>query len=157
LITILIYSATSGYGQNTKSISRLNLIKQDSAKKAVSTILRYDSSNFELEIDQLIINETLSKAGNDFYELLYSKWTWPVGVKGTFMVVVSERPVFGNTTVLEITLNDARVYENFAQSRYDVLDELSTLAVETLIQSIMNYADIVKQLEGEDLAGTGIF
>ncbi len=52
---------------------------------------------------------------------------------------------------------NTRVYENFAQSRYDVLDELSTVAVETLLQSIINYADIVKQLEGDDLSGTGIY
>jgi curli production assembly/transport component CsgE len=118
---------------------------------------RSDTIAIDLEIDQLVVNQTLSKAGNDFYELFYSKWSWPYTAEGSFIIIISERPTFGNTTIVEIMLNEVIAYENFIQSRYDVLDELSNSAIESLQQIILNYAEVIKQLDGEDISGTGIY
>jgi curli production assembly/transport component CsgE len=164
VITIILGALnTSGFCQALGKIATSNISavsdnkpNMNQQQKSKRTIV-VDSLFFELEIDQLIINETLSKAGNDFHDLVYSKWVWPAGIKGSFIIVISERPVFGNTTLIEIKLNDIKVFENFTQSRYDVLDELSNSAVELLAQTIINYAEIIRQLEGDDLSGTGIF
>lgn len=110
-----------------------------------------------IEIDRLVVDETLSKAGYEFLELFQAKWIWPPESNEPFQIVVTERPFRGITTLVVITLNDLIVFESFLQTRYDVLESMADAAVEQTFAYLINYENIMKQLAGEDLASDGMF
>ncbi len=109
------------------------------------------------EIDRLIVDETISKAGHDFLELFFARWTWPDLSNGSFMMVVEERPFRGISTQVVISVNDLVVFESFLQARYEYLEYLAETAIEQTTSYLNNYELIVRQLEGIDMKGTGIY
>ena len=121
----------------------------ESAKDTL-TINGKFKNNF-IEIDRLIVDETLSKAGYDFLELFQTKWTWPLTLKEPFLMIVSERPFRGISTQLVISLNDLVVFESFLQTRYDVLESLADAAVEQALAYLLNYESIMAQIDSEEL------
>ncbi|ELR71923.1 hypothetical protein C900_02162 [Fulvivirga imtechensis AK7] len=110
-----------------------------------------------IEIDKLIVDETISKAGHEFMEIFFSLWSWPQVSNGSFMMMIKERPFRGISTTITITINDLTVFESFLQTRYDVLESLAQMAAEQTYSYLMNYDNIMKQLEGKDMQGTGIY
>ena len=110
----------------------------------------------DLEIDGLVTDATRTKMGRDFYDLLYQKFTAPSGSKN-YSVVVSERPYRATTTQVQIFVNDEVVFEQFLQPRYEVLEELSGMAVQAIQAFLMNYDEIMKEMMGEDMRGSGIY
>jgi curli production assembly/transport component CsgE len=124
-------------------------------KSATDTLER--DSPIDLEIGQLIIDNTFSKAGNDFQQIFNTKWTWPAQNAEQFIITISEKPSFVNSTIIEITINELVVFENFLQPRYDVIEETVDQAIGYTLDYILNYEDLVKQLGEEDLIGSGIY
>lgn len=140
------------YGQNTDSTAVLeeNMIAQEKTETSPNGAL-------ELEIGELIIDNTFSKAGNDFQQLFNTRWNWPAENAQDFIITISEKPSFVNSTIIEISINDLKVFESFLQPRYDILEETAGQAIDITLQYILNYADVVKELSGEDLSGSGIY
>lgn len=120
-------------------------------------LLNGHSTIDEIEIDRLIVDETISKAGYDFIELFNTQWNWPEPLTEAFIMVIAERPYRGISTQVVITVNDLVVFESFLQTRYDYLENLVELAIEQTTAYIINYEEIIKQLEGADTQGTGIY
>jgi curli production assembly/transport component CsgE len=143
---------SSLYGQNTDSTAVLeeNMIAQEKTGTTQNGAL-------ELEIGQLIIDNTFSKAGNDFQQLFNTRWNWPTENAQDFIITISEKPSFVNSTIVEISINDLKVFESFLQPRYDILEETAGQAIDITLQYILNYEDVVKELSGEDLSGSGIY
>ena len=115
------------------------------------------TNSAELEIGQLIIDNTFSKAGSDFQQIFNTRWNWPSQHAEQFIITISERPSFLNSTLIEITVNELKVFESFLQPKYDVLEETAARAIDITLQYILNYEDIVRELSGEDLSGSGIY
>ena len=111
----------------------------------------------DLEIGQLIIDNTFSKAGNDFQQLFNTKWNWPTEDQQQFILTISERPSFVNSTIVEISINDLKVFESFLQPRYDIIEETVDQAIGITLQYILNYEEVLRELSGEDLSGSGIY
>jgi hypothetical protein len=109
-----------------------------------------------VEIGQLIIDNTFSKTGSDFQQTFNTRWTWPVEHDEQFLITVSERPSIFNSTLIEITVNDLKVFESFLQPRYDVVEQLVTEAINLTLQYILNYEDAVKEIWGDDVSRSGI-
>jgi curli production assembly/transport component CsgE len=152
ILFILLLGGFALHGQEADSLSVIeeNMIPAES-EDTVSQI------NHELEIGQLIIDDTFSKAGNDFQQLFNTRWNWPVQKAEQFIITISEKPSFINSTIVEISINDLKVFESFLQPRYDILEETATQAIDITLQYILNYEEVVKELSGEDLSGSGIY
>ncbi|MEX2403164.1 MAG: CsgE family curli-type amyloid fiber assembly protein [Balneolales bacterium] len=71
-----------------------------------------------LEIDGLIIDETISKVGRDFYNAFYSEWDSPAEAFN-YTVTVAETPMPNYNTRVTIKVNDTSVYQANLQPRYD--------------------------------------
>lgn len=137
---------------------------QNALEKQTATQTRPDSldingSSFKnyVEIDRLVVDETISKAGHEFVELFLILWNWPQNLKESFLMVIAERPFRGTSTQIVITVNDLVVFESFLQTRYDFLEYLAELANEQTSGYLINYENIMRQLEGDDLSGNGIY
>jgi curli production assembly/transport component CsgE len=116
-----------------------------------------DSRVFEEEIGQLLLDQTYSKVGNDFQQIFNTQWNWPEQTDEQFIIFIKERPAMGNSSIIEISINDLKVFESFLQPRLEALEEIAAQAIDVTTQYIINYNEVIKQLEGEEMSGTGIY
>lgn len=110
----------------------------------------------DLEIDGLIVSEAISKIGNDFYEIFYSKWTPPPAAKN-YTITISEKPFPRLGNLIVITVNDTKVFERFVQPRYELIVETAEIAIKYTARYLINYEKTQRDLGGDDLSGSGIF
>ncbi len=119
-----------------------------------------DSINYnfdELGKDVLIVDNTQTKVGADFFGLFYSIWENLPVREAPFTVTIEERPFRGINTQVIITINDTEIFQQFLQPRFEYLQDLAEYAVQHTINYIENYEMIQEELQGEDLSGSGIY
>jgi len=130
----------------------------ESLKKILEQVVKKPdkSSDLEIEIDGLLVDDTKTKAGKDFYDLFYGRWEAPMGAKN-FTITISEKPFRLSSTLIVVSINDTPVYQSVLQPRQDIVEGLSQDAISTTQSYLANYEEIMKQLNGDDMVGTGIF
>ncbi len=102
-------------------------VKEASAKRQQMQIVDPPAS----EIDGIIIDESLSKSGRDFYELFFSNFTKPKGYKN-YHIKIKERPFRMSTTLIEVYLKDQLMYQQILKRRYDEVEQMAKDAVDVL-------------------------
>ncbi len=108
------------------------------------------------EIEGLIVDQTITKAGHDFYDLFYGQWEAPPEATD-FTVTIREKLARGTSTLISVEVNEAEVLEMPLQPKYDALEAAAQEAVAVALDHVMNYQLVKRQLEGGDMAGSGIF
>ncbi len=81
-----------------------------------------------LEIDGLIVDETLSKIGRDFYDYFYSRWQAPPDAVN-FTVTITEQPVPGLGTRVLVKVNDELVFQAQLQPREELIENAAQQAI----------------------------
>lgn len=114
------------------------------------------SNEVEIEIDGLLVDDTKTKMGKDFYDLFYGNWEAPQGAKN-FTITVSEKPFRLTSTLIVVSINENPVYQAILQSRQEVVEALSFEAISNAQSYLVNYEEIIRQLNGEDMTGSGIY
>ena len=109
-----------------------------------------------MEIDGLIISETLTKIGVDFYELFYQRWVAPPAASG-YEVRIEELPAPGFGTLVVVKVNETTVFQRVLQPRYDQLEASADLAVSLTQRHVNDQQRLTQQLYEEDQQGTGIY
>ena len=109
-----------------------------------------------LEIDGLILDETRSKIGRDFYEIFYNRWTPPVGAKD-FLITIKELPSRGIGARVSIQVNDNIVLYRFLQPRSELVEQEANLTISYLKNYLMRNENLKQDLEAGDQMGSGIF
>lgn len=79
------------------------------------------------EIDGLVVDETATKIGRDFYEVFYGAWEAPRGATG-FTIRIQEQPAPGRGTRVILLLDDEQLFQLQLQPRYEVVEELAQQA-----------------------------
>lgn len=110
----------------------------------------------ELEIDGLLVDDTKTKAGKDFYDLFYSGWEVPPAAKN-YTITVSEKPFRLSNTIIAVSINENLVYQAILQPRQDIIESIAGEAIYTAQDYLANYEEIMKQINGDDLSGSGIY
>lgn len=118
----------------------------------------------------LVLDNTRTKLGRDFYEFFYQQWaSLPVVVQGDstqkaddslenlFSIMIDESPTPGLASLVSISINDLLVWQQFVQPRLGNTEALAENAVALVREYVINYQEIQKQLGSEDQAGTGIY
>jgi curli production assembly/transport component CsgE len=114
------------------------------------------SNDLDIEIDGLLVDDTKTKSGKDFYDLFYSEWEAPQNAKN-YTITVSEKPFRLTSTLIAVSINDNVVYQAVLQPRQDIIEAQSEEAISTTQDYLANYEEIMKQINGEDLTGSGIY
>lgn len=114
------------------------------------------SKDSNLELDGMIFDETKTKIGKDFYDFFYSNWVAPPNARN-YLIYITERPYRLTTTQIEIKINEIVVFLSFLQPRADIIEQLAEQAVEQTQMYLANYEELMRQLEGDDQTGTGIY
>ena len=115
-----------------------------------------EENTLSYEIDGLLIDETLTKTGHDFYDVFYSAWEAPEQVNN-YTVRIIERPLRGRGFQIIVSVNDVEIIEENLQPRYDMLEAAAQNAVETTRDYLLNYENLKNQIDTDDQHGTGLF
>lgn len=122
----------------------------------VTASINQTSKNTDIEIDGMLFDETKTKSGRDFFDFFFSQWEAPPEAKN-FSIFITENPFRLTTTQIEIKINEITVFQSFLQPRADIVEQLAEYAVAQTQLYLANYEELMRQLEGEDRAGSGIF
>jgi len=102
------------------------------AKEEADTVVdqRYVQAEKDIlsGISGLVIDETRSKIGRDFYTVFYQNWTPPENVSG-FTITISEQPAPGLGTIISVKANDTETFKYRLQPRYDFIQQAAQYAV----------------------------
>ncbi len=113
-------------------------------------------SAIDVEISGLIIDETRTKTGRDFYDLFYNRWIPPTHFKA-YTITVKELPARGRVSRIALLLNDKVLTQRVLQPRFDIVEAQVNTAIRLLNAHISKENSLQRQLENEDQQGTGIF
>jgi len=121
-------------------------------EEALRLLLRADSiqqraAHPDPEATGLVLDQTLSKLGRDFYELFYGTFQAQAAGLGDYTLVVSERPLRGNASLVALSLNDNELLEMPLPTRADQLEASVAYAVETARDYLLEQQRISTQLE----------
>ena len=109
-----------------------------------------------IEIGGLIIDDTRSKIGRDFYDLFYSKWTDPSD-SNSFSITVKELPARGRASRIAIEVDGNVVVQRMVQPRLELMELLAEQSVNIVTNYLSKKKELNKELESEDQQGSGIF
>ncbi|WP_421919851.1 CsgE family curli-type amyloid fiber assembly protein [Marinifilum sp.] len=159
LLVVFVFNSISLQAQksNIKSDSLRTLeILKDALNNAVKSNSGSNSSMLDMEIDGLIMDETITKVGRDFYDMFFSGWAPPKNAKN-FTITIKEMVLPGLATQVTVLVNNNEVFKQRVQPRYDILEQMSTYAVQQTGRYLLNYEKMKSQLDGDDQSGSGIF
>ncbi|UOR03605.1 curli production assembly/transport protein CsgE [Hymenobacter aerilatus] len=144
--------------QPTKADSKLpgkQESKQLSPKKveeALRLLLRADSLQSSRaptggpESSGLVVDQTVTKIGHDFYDAFYAGFEAPVGIQD-FVVTISERPARGNSALVALSVNNEDLLEFPLQPRQELVEEAAAQAIALAVEYLQISQDISRQLE----------
>ena len=106
------------------------------------------------EITGLIIEETMTKIGYDFYEYFFLLWKPPETELKYYNIVITERasPMWGS--LVEIKIRDNTVWNRMLRPRSEEIEDAAKEAIEVTKNYLQNYQ--IRQFKSPDLMGTGI-
>ena len=110
----------------------------------------------DLEIDGLILDETRSKIGHDFYEYFYTGWVAPKGARG-YIITIREVPGRGRGAQISVEINDQIIAKRFLQPRADLIESNATQVIAIVKEHLSKMADLNNQILSEDVQGSGIY
>jgi curli production assembly/transport component CsgE len=110
----------------------------------------------DVEIEGLLIDQTRSRIGHEFYQDFVSFWEAPAGARH-YNLVISEQndPRYGSWVSIEI--NDNLVYRAPVKPRAEDIAESAQGAIEVVRDFLSRWEEYEKSLEEEDMKGKGIY
>lgn len=79
-------------------------------------------------ISGLVVDETRTTIGRDFYDVFYDAWQPPEG-SVNYTVVIEEQPVPSLGTRVIVRLNDQVTFDSRLQPRYELIQQAARAAV----------------------------
>jgi len=144
---IFFFCLNSGFGYSQEVKKDTISIEKDSVSKEVPAAIlelvrQFDKQVKEakaqkkqqivdppaLEIDGIIMDETMSKSGREFYELFFANWVKPIGFSN-YYIKIKERPFQFNNTLIEVYLKEQLIYQQMMKRRYDEVEQMAKSAV----------------------------
>ena len=123
-----------------------------------------EESLTEQGAESLLLDNTRSKIGRDFYETFFRSYVdAPASAPSdtsqlarkpldfeldVFLIVIDELPsTSGIGNIVSVSVNDLLLWQQFVQGRQDIIEEYALNAVETIRQYILAYKDTQFQLD----------
>jgi len=132
------------------------LDKMDSAELAV--VKEEYNIYRDLEVSGLIMDETRTKIGRDFYDAFVSDWNARPQINSYYSIVIEEKPVRGSVSQISIKVNETEVMRSFVQLRNSEIEEMANRAVYRVQKYLANEDEMRNRLlEESDQMGSGIF
>lgn len=125
------------------------LLKVDSVKSASSQRVDYESNG-------LVMDQTITKIGHDFYDVFYSGFEPPVGITD-YVIVIVERRGRGTSALVAVSVNDQDLLEIPLQPKYDLIEEAASQAIGVVSTFLIDAQNVSRQLERGETNTTETF
>ncbi|SHL05453.1 CsgE family curli-type amyloid fiber assembly protein [Hymenobacter psychrotolerans] len=99
-----------------------------------------------LEIEGLIVDQTISKVGHDFYDIFYTQFEAPPGI-GEYVVTITEKPGRGTSTLISLNVNETDLLEMPLQPKQEYIEAVAADAVNAAIGFLEEARSVSRQLE----------
>jgi curli production assembly/transport component CsgE len=155
--TTKVRSNQGGSGQEVPDVLKKfvkeykNTVERDTLAAKEKEAVRQSAA-----LKNLVMDNTLSKMGQDFYEYFYEQWD-PPETDRHFTVYIEEKPSPGMGNMVMIKINYDKVFQSRLTPRRDMIEKIAQQAVSRSENYIANYQQIKQQLEGADMKGSGIY
>ncbi len=106
------------------------------------------------EIAGLIIEETMTKIGYEFYEYFYLQWKPPQEVRKHYNILITEKAGSTWGSLVEVNVGETTVWSSMIKPGSEEIEEAAKQAVEAAKEYLNNYEK--QQPQTEDMAGSGI-
>lgn len=87
-----------------------------------------DLEPFRMEVDGMVLDETISKIGRDFYNVFYQYWSGPENAYN-YTITIAEKPAPSLGTIVTVKVNDTFTYQSRLQPRFELIEEAGKAAV----------------------------
>lgn len=104
----------------------------------------------DLEIDGLIIDETRTKIGRDYYEVFYNQWEAPAGAKN-YTIKIKELPSRGRGAQIQVFVNDEKLIHRSLQPRQEMIEDMANRSVSALANWLVQNAKQAKNIADEGI------
>ena len=98
------------------------------------------------EVDGLVVDQTISKLGRDFYSSFFNTFEAPAG-SGSYVVTITEKPARGTNTLITVAVNNEDLLEMPLQSSEAYIEAAASEAVATVTQHLLDNNQLGKELE----------
>lgn len=139
----------------TKKDGKTQAILEDLVGKITNNAKKIKTPQEEIA-GGIVIDQTKTRAGRDFYDLFIQNLVLPDNVMD-YNIVIDETPGLGTSTIIKVTINNMEIYGNYLQPKRDLIEEATNAAVEYATDFIVNYNQILLELNSEEQSGSGIF
>ncbi|QNH63603.1 CsgE family curli-type amyloid fiber assembly protein [Hymenobacter sediminicola] len=120
----------------------LRLLLKVTSDSATTTAQRQKA----VEIEGLIVDQTITKVGHDFYDIFYTQFEAPAG-SGEYVVTITEKPARGTSTLISVNVNDTDLLEMPLQPKPEYIEAAAAEAVGTAIGHLQQSNSLSRQLE----------
>ncbi len=100
-----------------------------------------DVSDDGIELTGIVIEETKTKPGKDFYEFFYNLYTLSQ-INGNKVVGVYEKLSFGRSTIIQVKIEDVVIHEFLGKPDLEYLEQMSKIAIRKVYKY---FKDLKKQ------------
>lgn len=125
--TVLPLPTGLSYQQVERTLGALMPVARPASPAADSTAAASGPRASRNAIDGLVVDETVTRIGHDFYDVFYGAWKPPPGA-ANYTIRIQEQPAPGLGTRVLLLLNDEVLFQLQLQPRYDVIEELGKAA-----------------------------
>lgn len=118
------------------------VVEMENEEKEQSTttgedIQRNSERQMLMELDGMVLDETRSKVGRDFYDVFYTHWESPQETYN-FSIRVMEQPSPSLGTIIYVEVNDTETFRMRLQPRYDFIQQAARYAVRQTYRHLQN-------------------
>lgn len=147
IILLLIYDANKKIIGNSRYVYN-DYKDQDSIKKELFNTFSQQKENTtkaitpsyeKISFKGIVVDETKTKAGKDFYQLYYTNYL-SQNINSEHIITITESITMGNNTKIAIQTGGNIIYEFFVQTKYDFLKSMS----ETTLRITIKYLEHLK-------------
>lgn len=98
------------------------------------------------EIEGLVMDQTITKVGHDFYDAFYSIWEAPAEV-GDYTIIIHEKPARGTSTLISVEVNENELLELPLQPKAEIIEETASYAYEVAAGFLLQARNDSRHLE----------
>jgi len=114
----------------------------------------------EVEIDGLIIDQTQTRIGQEFYQNFVTFWEAPPGIED-YNILITEmaNPTWGSWIWIEVggLVSKEIVYRETLKPRLEEIEETAKKGVEVVREYLYRLIEYGKEVTEKDMSGTGIY
>ena len=114
--------------------------------KATSDSTATQQQRRTLEIEGLIVDQTISKVGHDFYDIFYTQFEAPPGI-GDYVITITEKPGRGTSTLISLNVNENDLLEMPLQPKLEYVEAVAADAINAAIGFLQESRSVSRQLE----------